>query len=133
MLSCQRHHCDNGATVRMFAPDGVPVPGGFYCTPHATATVDEYRKKLGEYWTLLPIDRHGNTHGHTLRSKVLQCIQGVVELRAHREGQQMRYPDDGLMSLVGDLASLDEKSVARARSTLFALMDAATLEWESMQ
>lgn len=47
--------CNARATVRMFAPDGVRVPGGWFCQHHGELIVSEYAIKLGEVWHLVPI------------------------------------------------------------------------------
>lgn len=46
--------CHEPAVGLLCAPEGEPVPGGFYCWPHAAACVIEYQEKLGETWTVLP-------------------------------------------------------------------------------
>lgn len=59
----ERHHgpfktgpkCHARATVRIFGPDGVRVPGGWMCEAHATEIIAEYAAKLGETWHLVPI------------------------------------------------------------------------------
>jgi len=44
--------CPAMATVTLVAPDAAPVPGGYYCSAHGQAVIDEYHKVLGEEWTL---------------------------------------------------------------------------------
>jgi len=51
----QPSRCPRTATVYLFAPDGMPNPGGWVCQEHADATVAEYRDKLGEVWTTRPL------------------------------------------------------------------------------
>lgn len=51
--------CRVPATRRFYAPDGKPVPGGYYCRAHAEEIAAEYREKLGEDWTTVEIDELG--------------------------------------------------------------------------
>lgn len=46
---------ERDADVVLVAPDGEPNPGGWYCRPHGEGIVEEYRRVLGETWTLVPI------------------------------------------------------------------------------
>lgn len=46
------HPCRTPATVRLYAPDGLPV--GAMCAKHAGKVIAEYRRKLGETWTARP-------------------------------------------------------------------------------
>jgi hypothetical protein len=48
--------CRKRAAGMLYAPDGIAVPGGYYCQRHASAIMKEYREKLGEFWTLKPLD-----------------------------------------------------------------------------
>ena len=52
--------CKATATVRLLDPDGERVSGCIYCQAHAQAIIDEYREKLGEVWTTLPIGELAN-------------------------------------------------------------------------
>jgi hypothetical protein len=47
--------CREPATHYLFTPAGEKCPGGWTCEPHGRATVDEYREKLDQCWTLRPI------------------------------------------------------------------------------
>ena len=56
---CQRYEqhtrCAAPAVDRMYAPDGKPVPGGYYCQAHTDGPINEYREKLNEVWTSKPL------------------------------------------------------------------------------
>ena len=52
--------CRADATHWLFDPDGEKNPGGWVCKAHGDAIVEEYAAKLGERWTLRPIDELGN-------------------------------------------------------------------------
>ena len=58
-----RTRCATAATVKMFAQDGTPVPGGYYCRPHAEAAIAEYAEKLGQQWTSVDVDWLGTAKG----------------------------------------------------------------------
>lgn len=47
--------CKAKARCWLVAPDGSHAPGGYYCDEHATEIVTEYREKLGETWTTVPL------------------------------------------------------------------------------
>ena len=53
---CQHYHgmsrCERDAVGQLHAPDGVPVPGCWYCERHAIETIEEYAEKLHESWTI---------------------------------------------------------------------------------
>lgn len=51
--------CRDHADYWLIQPDGRRNPGGWTCAEHGRATVTEYADKLGELWTLQPIDEHG--------------------------------------------------------------------------
>lgn len=51
--------CEAEATRLLLAPDGKPVPGGFYCQAHAEAITAEYSEKLGEDWPSVEVDENG--------------------------------------------------------------------------
>ncbi len=50
--------CTREATHKLIAPNGTLIPGGL-CLEHGQAVVEEYAAKLGETWTLRPVDEHG--------------------------------------------------------------------------
>lgn len=47
--------CKDAATVLLLGPDGVAVPGGQHCEAHARLVCEEYREKLGESWSYVPL------------------------------------------------------------------------------
>lgn len=47
--------CTDAATVLLLGPDGVAVPGGQHCEAHAQLVCEEYREKLGESWSYMPL------------------------------------------------------------------------------
>jgi hypothetical protein len=51
--------CTAPAAYWLIQPDGKRNPGGWICANHGQAIVAEYAAKLGEHWTLQPIDEHG--------------------------------------------------------------------------
>lgn len=53
-----RTRCPNTATHRIYAPDGLPNPGGWVCGTHGQEITDEYKDKLDEAWTLKPLHRY---------------------------------------------------------------------------
>ena len=62
---CQSYHtaagtsrCKNLAVVKLYAPDGDPVPGGWECQECADAIIAEYHAKLGETWTTRPLHKY---------------------------------------------------------------------------
>ena len=52
----ERTRCEATATVRLLHPDGSPNPGGYVCGAHGETIVAEYRTKLGELWTTMPLN-----------------------------------------------------------------------------
>jgi hypothetical protein len=59
MICCHytdRERCRAEATHHIDDPNGKPVPGGWTCLPHGTAVVEEYWEKLGQRWTLRPLE-----------------------------------------------------------------------------
>jgi hypothetical protein len=51
-----RTRCTAPATHFVHSPDGRRVPGGWICLPHGSMIVKEYREKLKQAWTLLPLE-----------------------------------------------------------------------------
>ena len=49
--------CTADATHRLLTSFGDRVPGGVYRTAHAQEVVDEYREKLGWYWSMQPLHK----------------------------------------------------------------------------
>lgn len=43
--------CERDAVRLLHHPDGTPNPGGWVCDRHGREIVEEYREKLGEFWT----------------------------------------------------------------------------------
>ncbi len=41
----------------LIAPDGEPVPGGYYCWSHGSRIIKEFAKKLHERWRLVPLEK----------------------------------------------------------------------------
>lgn len=56
----QGQRCTQHAAFWFIQPDGERNPGGWVCAEHGLATVKEYAEKIGQYWTLQPIDDLGN-------------------------------------------------------------------------
>lgn len=56
---CGNTRCSSAASLWLIQDDGRPNPGGWLCQLHATATIEEYRTKLGEVWRARPIDHVG--------------------------------------------------------------------------
>lgn len=56
-----RQRCDAHAWWVIVSPSGARVPGGLTCEAHGRACIDEYATKLGQHWTLHPVDEHGTT------------------------------------------------------------------------
>ena len=48
--------CTDEAVVWLIQPDGKRNPLGWLCQKHADAIVQEYAEKLGELWTLEPLN-----------------------------------------------------------------------------
>jgi hypothetical protein len=51
--------CAADAPWAILGPDGKRVPGGYLCEAHGREIIDEYFAKLGERWTLIPVDEFG--------------------------------------------------------------------------
>lgn len=47
--------CTESAAVLLVDHESFPVPGGYHCEAHAKLCADEYLKKLGELWTVVPL------------------------------------------------------------------------------
>ena len=48
--------CPNSAAHWLIQPDGKRNPGGYVCDAHGQAITSEYSEKLGEVWTLGPLE-----------------------------------------------------------------------------
>jgi hypothetical protein len=51
--------CERDAVGLLYHWDGKPVPSAFLCRECADEIIAEYREKLGEEWTLRPVDEFG--------------------------------------------------------------------------
>jgi hypothetical protein len=47
--------CKSPALRWLIHPDGTRNPGGYVCQTHADEILSEYRDKLGESWSTVPI------------------------------------------------------------------------------
>ena len=50
--ACSNNRCRETAVWWVCSPEGQRI--SYHCGAHAVAIVQEYREKLGEYWTLEP-------------------------------------------------------------------------------
>ena len=48
--------CPRGAVARLIQDDGQANPGSYVCQEHGEAIVAEYKKKLGETWSLKKLE-----------------------------------------------------------------------------
>lgn len=75
-----RMRCPHEATLWLQSPDGEKVPGCWVCPQCASATMAEYREKLDETWTAIPIDQLGaEVPGRATMDRV---IRPASEIRA---------------------------------------------------
>lgn len=53
----REYPCPETATHWLVAPDGALNPGGHVCKGHGLSIIKEFREKIDETWTLIPIVR----------------------------------------------------------------------------
>lgn len=57
-LHSAARRCTSDGTHALIAVNGIRIPGTL-CEDHARAIITEYANKLGEFWTMLPVDEYG--------------------------------------------------------------------------
>lgn len=54
LYRCAWHNCSHAAAGTLHAPDGIMIPGGYFCRIHGRGLVEDYADALWESWTFLP-------------------------------------------------------------------------------
>lgn len=67
--------CEANAVVWLVDPDGELVPAGQLCQAHADAAIGEFREKLGETWTTVPIVRQPTSEVLKVTAKTLRALE----------------------------------------------------------